>query len=204
MPIRAPALDDPDLVKLGAAHFHGGCAFCHGAPGIPVSPIARQMLPPPPDLATSMRPWKDEELFWIVQHGIKYTGMPGWVALERDDEIWAVVAFIKRMPQMTAGSYPELALGSVRSASQDGKALATVELDPQSTGACARCHGAEAMDRPARWCLVLHGQPAEFLATSLQEYASGTGAAASCSRSRHLSAARTSVALPTTTRNCRH
>ena len=97
---RAPALDNPDLVRLGAAHFHGGCAFCHGAPGIPVSPIARHMLPSPPDLATSMRPWKDEELFWIVQHGIKYTGMPGWVALERADEIWAVVAFLKRMPTL--------------------------------------------------------------------------------------------------------
>ena len=105
----------PNLVKLGAAHFHGGCAFCHGAPGIPVSPIARQMLPSPPDLATSMRPWTDEEIFWIVQHGIKYTGMPGWVALERADEIWAVVAFLRRMPQLTASSYAELALGGVRS-----------------------------------------------------------------------------------------
>ena len=105
MAIRAPALDDPNLIKLGAAHFHGGCAFCHGAPGIPVSPIARQMLPSPPDLATSMRPWTDEELFWIVQHGIKYTGMPGWVALERADEIWAVVAFLKRMPLLNASSY---------------------------------------------------------------------------------------------------
>jgi len=173
MPIRAPALDEDNLVKLGAAHFHGGCAFCHGAPGIPVSPIARQMLPPPPELATAMRPWKDEEIFWIVQHGIKYTGMPGWVALERADEIWAVVAFIKRMPQMTASAYAELALGSVRSASQDGKALATVESDPQSTGACARCHGAEAEAPTSALVPRLHGQPAEFLANSLKEYASG-------------------------------
>ena len=143
-PIQAPALNDADLVKLGAGHFHGGCASCHGAPGIPVSPIARHMLPPPPDLATSMRPWKDEELFWIVQHGIKYTGMPGWVAIERADEIWAVVAFLKRMPQLDAEGYSELAFGSVRLANQNGRELATVESNPQSTGACARCHGAEA------------------------------------------------------------
>ena len=105
MAITPPPLDNPDLVRLGAGHFHGGCAFCHGAPGIPVSPIARHMLPSPPDLTTSMRPWKDEELFWIVQHGIKYTGMPGWVALEREDEIWAVVAFLKRIPTIDAESY---------------------------------------------------------------------------------------------------
>lgn len=54
------------------------------------------MLPSPPDLAVAMRRWKERELFWIVKHGFKYTGMPGWVALEREDEIWAVVAFLKK------------------------------------------------------------------------------------------------------------
>jgi len=83
------------------------------------------------------------------------------------------VAFIKRMPQMTASAYAELALGSVRSASQDGKALATVESDQQSTGACARCHGAEAEAPTSALVPRLHGQPAEFLANSLKEYASG-------------------------------
>ena len=58
------------------------------------------MLPSPPDLAVAMRPWKERELFWIVKHGFKYTGMPGWVALEREDEIWAVVAFLKKMPTL--------------------------------------------------------------------------------------------------------
>src|SRR5688572_10416832 len=43
-----PDLDSPDLIRLGAAHFHGGCAFCHGAPTIPISPVAQHMLPPPP------------------------------------------------------------------------------------------------------------------------------------------------------------
>jgi cytochrome c553 len=38
--IEVPKLDDPNMIRLGAAHFHRGCAFCHGAPRIPVSPIA--------------------------------------------------------------------------------------------------------------------------------------------------------------------
>lgn len=65
-----------------------------------MSPAAEKMLPPPPNLARSMRPWSDAELFWIVKHGIKYTGMPGWVALERGDEIWAVAAFLREMPSI--------------------------------------------------------------------------------------------------------
>jgi cytochrome c553 len=172
--ITAPALEQPDLVSLGAAHFHGGCAFCHGAPGIPVSPIARQMLPSPPHLATSMRPWTDEELFWIVQHGIKYTGMPGWTALERADEIWAVVAFLKQLPQLDAESYRGLALGSVKLVGQSGEQLATVDSSPQGAGACARCHGAEGTGPASALVPVLHGQPAEFLVTALREYAEGS------------------------------
>ncbi|HEX2336810.1 MAG TPA: c-type cytochrome [Hyphomicrobiaceae bacterium] len=161
--ITAPVLDRPDLIRLGAAHFHGGCAFCHGAPGVPVSPIARQMLPSPPHLATSMRTWTDEELFWIVQHGIKYTGMPGWVALERADEIWAVVAFLKRLPEMDANSYRELALGRVELASQSAEA-----------SACARCHGAADSGPASALVPILHGQPEPFLIAALKEYAQGS------------------------------
>jgi Cytochrome C oxidase, cbb3-type, subunit III len=84
--IEVPKLDDPNMIRLGAAHFHRGCAFCHGAPGIPVNPIAKHMLPPPPELAVTMRPWQPNDLFWIVKNGFKYTGMPGWVAIEREDE----------------------------------------------------------------------------------------------------------------------
>ncbi len=174
MAIEAPPLDNPDLVILGAGHFHGGCMFCHGAPGIPVSPIAHHMLPPPPDLATSLRPWSDAELFWIVKHGIKYTGMPGWVALERNDEIWPVVAFLKEMPKIEPARYRQLALGSVRLPGQTGQELATVDSDPQAADACARCHGAEGAGPSSALVPVLHGQPAEFLVRALHEYAKGT------------------------------
>jgi cytochrome c553 len=131
------------------------------------------MLPPPPDLARSMRAWTEQELFWIVQHGIKYTGMPGWIAPERTDEIWAVVAFLRRISQLDATSYSELALGGVSLRSQDGRELATIESNPQAAGACARCHGAEATGPANVMVPRLHGQPVAFLATALREYAQG-------------------------------
>lgn len=174
MAIESPPLDNPDLITLGAAHFHSGCAFCHGAPGNRVSPIAQHMLPSPPDLRTSMRAWKNEELFWIVKHGLKYTGMPGWVALERDDEIWAVVAFVRQMPTIDPMEYRDLALGSLRLRDQTGEQLATVESNQQLAGACARCHGAENMGPSSALVPILHGQPVEFLAAALQQYAEGS------------------------------
>ncbi len=174
MTIKAPPLDRPDLFRLGAGHFHSGCAFCHGAPGIAVSPTAQHMLPPPPHLPTSMRAWSDAELFWIVKHGIKYTGMPGWVALEREDEIWAVVAFLRQIAKIDAQTYRGLALASVHLPKQTGEELATIESNQQAAGACARCHGAEGVGPTSALVPVLHGQPRALLMRSLKEYAEGS------------------------------
>ena len=169
--IEVPPLDNVDLVALGAAHFHGGCAYCHGAPGVPRSPIALVMLPPPPDLATDMRPWRDRELFWIIKHGIKYTGMPAWSAQHRDDEIWALVAFLRRLPALDTARYREFALGGLPVPPQGGESLATSETMAAAIGACARCHGADNGGPSSALVPLLHGQPAEFIVASLEAYA---------------------------------
>jgi cytochrome c553 len=168
-----PPLDNPDLYILGAAHFHSGCAWCHGAPGQPINPLARQMLPPPPDLAHVQAQWNDRELFWIIRHGIKYTGMPGWVPDHRDDEVWAVVAFVRQLPTLNPEAYRALALGGLPIGPSSGRELATIDAWPSGANACARCHGAE--DRRPASALVpsLHGQPREFLAGALHAFARG-------------------------------
>ncbi len=170
--IAVPALDDPDLARLGAGHFHGGCASCHGAPGIPTNPIVDQMLPPPPGLSTAARDWQARELFWIVKHGIKYTGMPGWVALERDDEVWAVVAFLQKLPSLDAASYRSLAVGSARVPVQSGP-IAGAPSVHTVIAECARCHGADDEAPKSSRVPVLHGQPVEYLAAQLEAYAAG-------------------------------
>jgi cytochrome c553 len=171
--IPEPPLDDPDLVRLGAAHFHGGCAPCHGAPGIPIGAISRHMLPPPPDLAVAAKQWKDRELFWIAKHGIKYTGMPSWVSQQRDDEVWAVVAFLKRLPALDEHAYRELAIGGLSVSEQSGRDIATAETTAYAVSACARCHGADGRGPPSTLVPILHGQPVEFLAAALRAYADG-------------------------------
>jgi cytochrome c553 len=168
-----PPLDNPDLYTLGAGHFHGGCAYCHGAPGSPINPVARHMLPPPPDLSRAAEQWQDRELFWIVKHGIKYTGMPAWVSQRRDDEVWAVVAFLKRLPRLDAAVYRELALGGLRVAPQSARDLATEDAWPSAVNACGRCHGSEGRWPSSNLVPLLHGQPHEFLVTALNAYASG-------------------------------
>jgi cytochrome c553 len=170
--IEVPRLDNADLVALGAAHFHSGCAYCHGAPGIPISPIAQAMLPPPPDLASDMRPWRDRELFWIIKNGIKYTGMPAWSVQQRDDEVWALTAFLRRLPGLDATRYRELALGGLQVPPQSGESLVKSETTSPAIGACARCHGADQSRPISSLVPVLHGQSAEFIVMSLKAYAS--------------------------------
>jgi len=169
--IEVPQLDDADLLTLGASHFHSGCAYCHGAPGVPIGPIAQAMLPPPPDLARGMRPWRDRELFWIIKNGIKYTGMPAWSAQQRDDEVWALTAFLRRLPSLDAAQYRNLALGGLQVPPQSGESLATSETIAPAIGACARCHGA-GQSRPISSLVpVLQGQSEEFIVASLEAYA---------------------------------
>lgn len=64
-------LTDPALVQRTAGHFATGCAPCHGAPGVPQSPVVLEMTPHPPRLEEKVGEWKDRELFWIVKYGVK-------------------------------------------------------------------------------------------------------------------------------------
>jgi len=168
-----PDLDSPDRIRLGAAHFHSGCAYCHGAPTIPISPVARQMLPPPPDLAETAPHWNERQLFWIVRHGIKYTGMPAWTSQQRDDEVWSVVAFLRRLSSLDATSYRDVAFGPVRPPQPGGRELATIGTVTDAVAACGRCHGAGERGPDSALVPILHGQPAGFLVAALQAYAEG-------------------------------
>ncbi len=64
-------------------HFANACAVCHGAPGQKPAPVMQAATPPAPDLAVNAREWTDKQLFWILQHGVKYTGMPAWAVQDR-------------------------------------------------------------------------------------------------------------------------
>ena len=82
---------------------------CHGAPGIAPEPFALGMTPVPANLAYTARTWRPAELFWTIKQGIKMTGMPAWAFRMDDDEIWAIVAFLRVMPALSPEAYRRLA-----------------------------------------------------------------------------------------------
>ena len=103
-------LDDPARLAFGVDHFAAHCAVCHGAPGVPKGDIAKGLYPAPPNLAqTPPRP--PAEVFWILKHGIKMTGMPAW-SDHGDDELWATVAFLRKLPTLTEEEYAKLIMAN--------------------------------------------------------------------------------------------
>jgi mono/diheme cytochrome c family protein len=107
-----PGLDDPAKILIGVEHFAAHCAVCHGAPGVPRGDIAQGLYPQPPDLAKTAPLYSDGELFWIVKNGIKMTGMPAW-SDHSDEELWATVAFLKKLPGMSEQDYARLVMAGM-------------------------------------------------------------------------------------------
>ncbi|MGY1424272.1 c-type cytochrome [Lysobacter sp. A289] len=175
--IAVPALDDPAMVLKGAGHYASGCLPCHGAPGQPRALIVKQMVPEPPYLPPVVAELAPDELFWIVKHGIKYTAMPAWVAQQRDDEVWAMVAFLQRLPTLSAAQFRQLADGEQAArlaGSRAGSRLTTLLAPPSPALAnCARCHGLDGMGRGNGAFPRLAGQSETYLLSSLHAYARG-------------------------------
>ncbi len=165
------APDDPvaqQQLVSAAGHFAASCASCHGAPGRRPSPVMQAATPPAPDLSVNAREWTDRQIFWILQHGVKYTGMPAWAAKDRPDEIRRMVAFVRRLPDMTPAQYDALT-GDAAGAGTTGAA----GLRDGVLAGCTGCHGTDGRGRGQPDIPVLGGQQPAYLLASLQAYATG-------------------------------
>ena len=174
--MKVPPLDEPQLVLKGAGHYEIGCRPCHGSPALQHPRIAAAMLPPPPYLPPRVPEWDPEELFYIVKHGIKFTGMPAWPALQRDDEVWAMVAFLQEFPELSAEEYEELAKGEAATGDETPPLAGLPESEPALGGLlerCVACHGREGAGRGLGAYPTLAGQKPVYLERSLQAYADG-------------------------------
>jgi mono/diheme cytochrome c family protein len=101
------AFNDPAAVQAGARAFsERGCVNCHGGPGVDYAKFAEGMRPEPPDLKDIANDLSPQHLFWVIKNGINLTGMPSFgLAGVADDEIWKIVAFVKKLPGVTEDDF---------------------------------------------------------------------------------------------------
>lgn len=105
--VRAPAFT-PQMVRQGAMVYQRACANCHGGPGAAPADWAKGMQPAPGPLVDAAYRWSSEELYWVTRNGIRMTGMPAWEFHLRDEELWAVTAFVRQMPALSVQAYQAL------------------------------------------------------------------------------------------------
>jgi plastocyanin/cytochrome c553 len=96
-----PNASNPDAWRAASDHFAAHCAGCHGPDGRGHTEFAAHMYPPVPDLADpAIQAFSDGALFSIVQHGVRWTGMPAFQADHTADDTWKLVSFIRQVPSM--------------------------------------------------------------------------------------------------------
>jgi mono/diheme cytochrome c family protein len=100
-------LNDPKRIASGAAQYAEMCSTCHLAPGMKRTEISWGLYPRAPEFRRGSRLTPAEQ-FWVVKHGIKMTGMPSWGVTHDDELLWDIVAFLRKMPELTADEYQAL------------------------------------------------------------------------------------------------
>jgi len=109
----APAMQNPlqasdETLVAAAKLYRDNCAGCHGSPQVPDSELGRAFSPPAPQFMTDPADMPDNENFYIIQHGIRWTGMPGWRAKFTDNQIWQLVTFLKHIDKLPPSADKEI------------------------------------------------------------------------------------------------
>ncbi|MFC4670470.1 c-type cytochrome [Seohaeicola nanhaiensis] len=155
MPDHVDGPEDPGALRRAAVHYDLVCATCHASPADPRRGEDLALKPPAPRLHDRIADWPASLLFETVKNGIAGSAMPAWAAPHRDDEIWAMVAFLRRLPSLDAAAYAELAAT---------RTLAGDEAAP----ACLRCHQPDLDAAPK-----LSIQTPTYLSDALRAYRGG-------------------------------
>jgi mono/diheme cytochrome c family protein len=103
--MKNPLPETDEVVSQGQEVFLGSCAQCHGADARGDSSLGRNMDPPAMDLTSAhVQHWSDAELFWIIQNGVRLTGMPSWKSSISDTDTWKLARFVHNLPHAGAAS----------------------------------------------------------------------------------------------------
>jgi mono/diheme cytochrome c family protein len=91
--------DTKASIERGASHYGLDCSVCHADDGRSQRPLGQGMYPRASDLTSKqVQSYSDQELFWIIQNGIRFTGMPAFGDVETPDHVWDLVNYVRTLP----------------------------------------------------------------------------------------------------------
>jgi mono/diheme cytochrome c family protein len=99
-----PVPRNDESIRTGLEHFADHCAICHANDGSGDTEMGKGLFPPSPDMrGSATQSLTDAELFYVIEHGIRFTGMPAWGTgtSEGEEASWHIVNFIRHLPRLT-------------------------------------------------------------------------------------------------------
>ena len=106
-----PVPRSADVIKEGMAHYADHCAACHANDGSGETELGLGLYPKPPDMRLpATQSLTDGELFYIIENGVRLTGMPAWSTghADSDTSTWHLVHFIRELPGLTDDRVEEM------------------------------------------------------------------------------------------------
>ncbi|MES1945352.1 cytochrome c family protein [Salinisphaera sp. PC39] len=118
--IQVPAdLGASEQILRGARSYLAMCSGCHTPPGQSPTPVSQGLYPPPPDLVELIPHRSPSEAFWVIENGVRMTGMPAFGPTHEDKELWALVAFLDHIAGASPQTYETLVAEAKRTAPAD-------------------------------------------------------------------------------------
>ena len=109
----SPFRADASTWRTAAEHYRDHCAACHGDDGHGKTQLGQAMYPKTPDLADPIvQRMSDGELFYVIQNGVRWTGMPAWKREHTTDDTWRLVSLVRALPTLTHADLQSAGLGS--------------------------------------------------------------------------------------------
>ena len=97
--IPPPPKDTKASIERGSSHYGLDCSVCHADDGRSQRPLGEWMYPRASDLTSKqVQSYSDQELFWIIQNGTRFTGMPAFGNVETPDHVWDLVNYVRTLP----------------------------------------------------------------------------------------------------------
>ncbi len=118
---RSPVAPSREALREGMAHFADHCAVCHANDGSGDTKMGRGLYPRAPDMRKeATQALTDGALFYIIENGVRLTGMPDWGtgAPEGEQASWHLVQFIRHLPKLTEDELAAMSAMNPKSADQ--------------------------------------------------------------------------------------
>ncbi|HUO34797.1 MAG TPA: cytochrome c [Candidatus Acidoferrum sp.] len=104
-----PVAATDDNLVAGAKIYAENCAGCHGAPSPTFQSVGNSFYPPAPQFFKDTPDMPENENYYVIQHGVRWTGMPAWKNLLSDQQIWQTVTFLSKIDKLPPAALQALA-----------------------------------------------------------------------------------------------